>query len=185
MLKLSTLRQVLAGTDEVTLKLQRDSVVKLFERNTRRLWQYRKEHVMSIYLDPMERRVNLFVDLFPISKLDKIETWSLIETDKELLVDTAYKAIADKGRIIRIDGDYWQDYIEVTVTGGYTEDQFEEQFPEVVAAMIIQCNFTQQRNSKMNVHLATQAFEKGTTAFLKPELHPQFQMVCDLHRRYC
>lgn len=192
MISISKLREKLgiSTAEDGDLRDILDGMVGLWEEETKRLWSRRAGYVENIRIDTSKRMYTLFLKLWPIETITKVEeraltstTWTELTADQYLLVDPT------RNRLERI-GCSWPAMVRVTYTGGYVADPAAGADPaqnktplEIQDAMILQEKFKRERNVPGRIMTQSQNFEGGAGVFLRPDLHPLYAELVSHKKR--
>lgn len=184
MIALSKLREKLELPADDDGRDLLDALVGLWEDETKRLWTRRVAHVETIRVNQAKRIYSLFLQLWPIETVTKVEeralsdsTWTELTADQYLLTDP------NRNRLERV-GTCWPALVRVTYTGGYTGEPTAGAVPpqnktpqDIQEALLVQAKFMRERNVPGRVITQSQNFEGGAGVFLKPGLHPEFSRL--------
>ena len=158
------------------LEMLARSTVRLLERKTGRLWERREGLVHRVRLDSVADK-RFWVPLYPV------ETLSLADADGTLVSANDFSVDPAVGAVERSDSlATWSTrLLTATITGGYTAETCPE---DVIQAMIVQARFSRARSAGPALVTKSQAFDKGSTSYLDPELHPTFVDVVRDYERH-
>lgn len=169
-----------------TLKDILDALVARWEQETERLWARRASYVQRFRIDESKRISDLFLELWPIETITKVEektvaasTWTELSAEQYSLLDP------NRNRLERI-GSYWAPMVRVTYTGGYVAEPTGQQVKtpaDISEALLIQGEFALIRNGPSMLAKSSENFEGGAGVFLKPDLHPTFAALAAAKRR--
>lgn len=163
-----------------------DGVVGTWEDATKRLWTRRAGFVETFRFDVTKRIYTLFLNLWPLEAITKIEEktvdatdWTQLDTDSFIVLDMTRNKVERIGRC-------WMPMVRVTYTGGYVPEPTVGQFKtplEIQEVLILQARFAQERNVPGRLITQSQNFIGGSGVFLRPDLHPAFARMADQKAR--
>ncbi len=186
MIALSKLREDLGLPMEQDDKLQAilDGMVASWEDRTKRLWKRRAGYVE--YFRFTKRLYTLFLGLWPVETITKVEvkalaetTWTELTADEFVLVDPL------RNRVERI-GCPWSEQVRITYSGGYTEAPISGQYgtpQDVQDVLILQERFVRQRTTASNLITSSQNFQGGAGVYLRSDFHPLYQAAIEEKKR--
>lgn len=181
MIDLKEIRAEFADLTEPRLLRLLNSVASIFEKRTRRLWSYRTDYIFVFPIIDIDCK-HLWVSLLPITSVSVAQRLSG-ETDFEAVDIEEYVFNSATGKISNLVTT-WSGEVKLTVTGGLTNAQILEQYPEIVDAIITQMKFQNMRFSGDNLIINSHSVENKSTSFLRGQYHPQFENVCNMHTRH-
>lgn len=167
-----------------------DGVVGVWEEETKRLWSRRTGWIQTFRLDETKRLSSIFLELWPIETITKVEEKSVDAVDWTTLTTTQYIQLESRGNRIERIGAYWAPMVRVTYTGGYVAEPAVGATPpqnktplDVQEALITQAKFIRARTTADKLINSSQNFEGGAGVHLRPDLHPYFQRLSEQKRR--
>ncbi len=176
----------LGTADDGQLKAIADALIGVFETQTNRLWARRAGYVEYFRPDTTKRIDTLFLSLWPVEAVTKVEekcryntTWTELTTSQYLPPDP------DRNRLERV-GSYWNEQVRVTYTGGYVYSPTVGQYgtpAEIHEAMLIQAAYIRSRTGNDKLVLSSQNFMGGAGVFLAADFHPIFKAIAEAKRR--
>lgn len=181
MLSLSRLREsvkVLAGRDE-ELEALRDAVEAQFEELTGYLWKARTGHVEVLENTLRTARDAVWLSLAPVATITKVEEKSRTKAAAWDTLDTADYELVGLRRLARLSGAF-DEHVRVTYDGGYSDAACPQ---SIQIALLSQAKLLAHRLGEQQAALSSQAFEKGSTTFLSPDLHPLFRLEVSRRRK--
>jgi len=179
MISIAILRERLALPTEDDGKARDilSGIISLWETETKRLWNRRAGFVETLRINTSKKISTIFLKLWPIEAVTKVEERSLSDAAWTELAATDYLVPdLERNRLERI-GCRWAPLVRITYTGGYTAGATVGQYEtpqDVVEALLLQAQFTRERNVPGRVITQSQNFEGGAGVFLRPDLHPLF-----------
>jgi len=177
--------QAFEKMEEAELELIFNSVVAEFQRGTRRIWTYQKDYteIHNIDIRGGPKISTLWFKLYPISSIVLIQ-WNFGETESnaETIDSGYYNMDSAKGKVIK-DTFFNYPFVKATITGGYTNDQIWDDFPDIVEAITIEMRYRLKRDNEQNIIINSQGFEKGQTNLRKDLHHPKFTATMKAYRK--
>jgi hypothetical protein len=167
------------------LELALKSAIADFKRGTRRLWSYQAVYTEEKHIDVTDGDpvTELWFKLYPITTIT-LKEWYYNETETEAEDISAdeYNVNMALGKIIRYTG-FKYPFVKATITGGYTNDQIWDLFPDIVQAMVLEIQYGLKRDNEQNIAISSQGFEKGQTNLRTGHRHPRFEAIVKSYRR--
>lgn len=165
--------------DVTNLDALRQQVIDLWELQTCRLWEERVGYVQEIIPPRGDDVRTIFLELWPITTITKVEQWTGNEYTEVLAAD--YYQYHSHGLRLSSEG-CWLSRIRVTYTAGYLSDDLPE---DVRYALLIQAKFMLSRIMQGNLLIVSgsQSFDGGNTQYLAPNLHPYFEDLAKKRKR--
>lgn len=154
-----------------------EATIELLEQQTARLWKYRTSHVTVENID-LPGRTYVWAPLFPLASVS-LREWSKLDTAPIEVPTTDYQVDMRRGRITRLRQADWLQFLEITMTGGYTEETCPQ---GARLAVLTQAKYTMQRTSDASIAVRYQAMRGGSVGFAAEEMHPLFRAYCESER---
>ena len=146
-----------------------------WETETQRPWEEVSGKVELIRIETYRNVIT--PSLIPVSVVTQIRERSAPGADWTTLVaDTDYVVF---GNQIERFGAQWASFVEITYTGGYVDSTLPG---DIKRALRIQARFVAEHINK-NLTTSNQAFEGGSTSYLKQTYHPLFASTAKKYRR--
>jgi len=169
----------------IELELAIKASINDFKKGTRKLWTRQEGYteIQSLDIKGGIKYNKLWFKLFPIETISLIE-WNYDETesDAETVDSDYYNVLAEEGSVERNSGFYYP-FVKATITGGYTNDQIWDEFPDIVEAIILETKYKLIRDSDKNIAINSEGFEKGQTNLRSSVHHKRFDAVVKRYRR--
>ena len=178
MLELRTRNQVSAAVGEDRLKALRDAAISLWETATDGLWT-EALRVERVRVPRRKRTIRL--QARPLTALTQVRVRTSESADWTILVgDVDFERDDDATSALRRIGQEWEELVEVTYTGGYTDSTS----PLIVReALAIQVAFMIERDDSSRVAVRDASILDSQTSYLRAEMHPRFRSLARSHRR--
>ena len=177
-----------------------DSTISLFETLTQRKWTRRVGYTQEFFFGSAKKKYQkyLYVDLCPIESIVVTE-WNVSEdetADATTLTATSasasgdYRSVTSRGKIIRVRGSSWKNFVKATITGGYQpKDWASESLTgatvpnDIREGLVRQVMFSKKRTDGDRQVAKSQSFQAGSTTYIDDEFDPMFKRILKTHTR--
>lgn len=156
-----------------------EAVEEQWERDTRRKWYERDDHVQVIETEFNDEW--LFLELYPLDSVTLTE-YDNDPADAIPVAAEDYTVDVINGAVRRIRANSWKRFVTVVIgTGGYDADTLPK---DIRKALVLETIRTLMRDSKEKITLKSNSTSGGGVGYMDVELrHPAFTRAINRYRR--